>query len=513
MIKLRDYQQEAIDPIFKFFRSKKKGNPLVQAPTGSGKTVIISGFCKTVIEKWPGQKILIISHVKEILYQNYHTLKTHLKKDIGLYSAGLNSKTIKQITVAGIQSIYNKPEIFNQFNVIIVDEAHTIPHIRNGMYHKFFSQVKKRVIGFTATPYRLGTGYLTRGEDAFFSKIVYDIPIKKLQKLGYLCEVTAKGTNNKFDTKDIKKQAGDYITKELSIAFDRPLVTRDIVRELLRYKSSRKKWLLFAIDIDHAENITSELKINGVSAVCVHSKMKGDRDKIIDGFRHNEFQALVSVAMLTTGFDVPEVDLIGLLRPTESPNLHVQIIGRGLRPSSNKKNCLVLDFAGNLKRLGPIDNPVIKIKGSGTGEAIMKECERCYELVYAAVRICPCCDQKFKFKHKLTSKTDEREVITPEFVYDVDSVSYLYQVGKKGIPMLLVTYLCGIKTFTDYVCVEHTGYARTKAEKWWKRRSPHDVPETVKEAMSLLDDLVKPIKILVKESKPYPEIKKYKFGG
>jgi len=511
MITLRDYQQEAIDAIFKFFRSKKKGNPLVQAPTGSGKSVIISGFCKAVIDKWPDQKILIISHVKEILEQNHKTIEKHLGKKVGLYSAGLKSKTLHNITVAGIQSIYNKPEIFEKFNIIIVDEAHTIPHIKNGMYHKFFNQVKKRVIGFTATPYRMGTGHLTRGEGAFFSKIVYDIPIKKLQKDGYLCEVTAKGTHNKLDPKGIKKQAGDYVLKELSIVFDRPLITRDIIRELLKYKTSRKKWLLFAIDIEHAENITNELKIHGVSAACVHSKMNGNRDKTIYGFKGDEFQALVSVAVLTTGFDFSDIDLIGLLRPTESPGLHVQIIGRGLRPSPNKKNCLILDFAGNLKRLGPIDDPVVKVKGSGTGEAIMKECERCYELVYAAVRICPCCKQEFKFKHKLSSKTDDREVLTPETVYDVDSIDYQYHIGKKKIPMLTVTYLCGIKTFKDYVCLEHTGYAREQAEKWWKKRSDIEPPGTVQEAMNLVDNLKKSTKILVKESKPYPKILKYKL--
>ena len=246
MIKLRDYQQEAIDSIFKFFYSKKKGNPLVKAPTGSGKSVIISGFCKYTVEKWPDQKILIISHVKEILEQNHKTLKNHLQKDIGLYSAGLKSKKLRNITVAGIQSIYNKPELFDNFNIIIVDEAHTIPHTKNGIYHKFFNQVKKRVIGFTATPYRLGTGYLTKGEDAFFSEIVYDISIRKLQKEGYLCKLTAKGTQKRLDPIGIKKQAGDYVLKELSLAFDRVAITKDIITELLKYKNTRKKWFYIA---------------------------------------------------------------------------------------------------------------------------------------------------------------------------------------------------------------------------------------------------------------------------
>lgn len=512
MIKLFDYQQEAIDAIFKFFRSKKKGNPLVQAPTGSGKSFIISGFCKTVVEKWPNQKILVISHVKEILEQNHKTLKNHLQTDIGLYSAGLKSKTLCNITIAGIQSIYNKPELFDNFNLIIVDEAHTIPHTKNGIYHKFFTQVKKRVIGFTATPYRLGAGYLTKGEGAFFSDIIYNIPIQKLQKENYLCKLTAKSTKKKLDPTGIKKQAGDYILKELSLAFDRKQITRDIISELLKHKDSRKKWLLFAIDIEHCENITNELNRQGVKAAFVHSRMKQPRDKIIEDFRSGEYQALVSVAVLTTGFDVPSVDLIGLLRPTESPNLHVQIIGRGLRVSPEKKNCLVLDFAGNLKRLGSIDAPVIKLKGSGSGEAVMKECDNCYEIVHAAVRVCPCCKEKFKFRHKLSVKNDEREVVAIEEWHKIDDVKYFNYKGKRNINMLKVSYFCGIRRFNEYICLEHTGFPLMKAKRWWQRRSQVECPETAQQAVELSKTLRKPTEILVYEGGKFPEIKQQKLG-
>jgi len=512
MIEFRPYQESAVNSIFTFFQSKKKGNPLVVAPTGSGKSIMISGFCNIVTTKWPDQKILVISHVKEILRQNYSAIKKHCKNtQIGLYSAGLNSKSIKNITIAGIQSIFNKPELFDLFNIILVDEAHTIPHKKSGMYHKFFRQVKKPVIGFTATPYRLGAGYLHLGEGAFFHNIVYTIPIKKLQDEGYLCKLTAKGTRKRLDATGIKKQAGDFILRELSIAFDRELITKNIVDELLIYKDLRKKWLLFAIDIEHAEHITSELNNRGIKTACVHSKMTTNRDKVIQAFKDGQYQSLVSVAVLTTGFDAPDVDLIGLLRPTASPVLHVQIIGRGLRVAPGKEDCLVLDFAGNLLRNGPIDAPVIKVRGKGGGEAIMKECNNCWEIVHAAVRVCPACKKKFEFRHKLSSTAADRKLLTLEEWHTVDDTEYLYYVGSKGIPMLQVAYQCGHRRFKEYVCLEHTKYAKHKAHFWWKRRSKITPPRTAREAVELCHTLSNPVKILVAEDDKFPNIKEHVF--
>lgn len=507
-----DFQQEAINSPFAYFRSGKRGNPLVVAPTGSGKSVIIACLCQQVIEKWPGQKILCISHVKEILGQNYAAIKRQLpNKPIGLYSAGLKSKTIKDITVAGIHSIYNKPELFDQFNIILVDECHTIPHTKNGMYDKFFTQVEVPVIGFTATPFRLGSGYLHIGANSFFDDIVYTIPIKKLQREGYLCDLTAKATKRRMKADDVRKQAGDYVITELSREFDRAAVTKDIISELVLYKEERKKWLLFAIDIAHAEHITDELNKQGIKAAVVHSRMEGQRELMIDGFKKGLYQALVSVAVLTTGFDVPSVDLIGLLRPTASPVLHVQIIGRGLRVSPEKENCLVLDFAGNLIRNGPIDAPVIKLKGDGKGEPIMKECSNCWEIVHAAVRICPSCGEKFQFRHKLQATAKDREVLSFEDWHDVDEVKYLRYVGSRDIPMLKVRYICGIRSFSEFVCLEHNGYAKHKAGHWWKRRSQEPVPENSQQAVELSHTLISPKRILVNESGKYDTIKEHQF--
>jgi len=512
MITLRKYQQEAINSVFNYFYQGNKGNPLVVAPTGSGKSIIIGGFCKQVMEQWGEQRILVVSHVKEILEQDYEKIKEMCPRvDIGLYSAGLGKKHIGKITVAGIQSIYNKPELFDSFDIIIVDEAHTIPHTREGRYHKFFEQVEVPVIGFTATPFRLGYGYLHLGDGAFFSDIVYTIPIKTLQDQGHLCLLTSKGTENRLDATGVKKQAGDFILKELSAAFDRDLITTNIVSELILYKELRKMWLVFAIDIKHAEHLANELNGEGIKTGVVHSKMEGDRAKVIQDFKDGGYQCLVSVAVLTTGFDAPGVDLIALLRPTTSPVLHIQIIGRGLRVSPEKENCLILDFAGNLMRNGAIDSPVIKTKGKGGGEAIMKECPHCAEIVHAAVRTCPSCLKPFVFKHNLQLQAGQEAVVTQENWFKVDTVDYEWFSGAKGIPMIMVYYQCGIRRFREPVCIEHRGYPRHKAQHWFSRRGGGTLPDKADIALPLCSALNIPSEILVNESGKYPEIKEQKF--
>ena len=510
---LRWFQGDALNAILAYFRKTEgRSNPLVVAPTGSGKSFIIAGFCQLVREQWPDQKILILSHVKEILSQNKKTIEALMPNEkIGVWSAGLNSKNIKPITIASVQSAYNHPDKFTDFNIVLVDECHLIPHKGQGRYRTLLQSWNKPIVGFTATPFRLGAGYLHLGEGAFFDEIVYNITIKQLIEEGYLCKVTQKATNERLNPEGIRKQGGDFVIKELALKFNREAITRKIIKELLQYRKSRKKWLLFAVDIAHAENIARLLNEEGIWTEAVHSKMKaGARDRAVERFKKDpRLQCLVSVAVLTTGFDAPSVDLVGLLRPTSSPVLHVQIIGRGLRPFPGKENCLVLDFAGNLMRNGPIDAPVIKVaKGDGTGEPIMKECPECFEIVHAAVRVCPSCGEPFQFQHHLHATSGNRAVLSEPEWHNVLSVDYDAYHARSGFWMLRVKYNCGLRMFSEYIGLEHTGYAHYRAKHWWRRRYPTpEIPETVADALARVNDLREPTRILVDESGRYPKIK------
>jgi len=512
-----DYQIEAIDAIFNYFNSGKKGNPLISAPGGSGKTVIFSEFCRIVLSKWPKQKILILSDDQEILSQNHKTISEQIPdREIGLYSSGLRSKTIKNITVAGIQSIYNKVDLFKDFNLIIVDEAHKVGNRAKSRYRTFLDKIKKPTIGFTATPFRNVTGYLHLAENAYFTDIIYTIRIKELQEQNppRLCRITSKQPGITLDASQIKQQAGDFIIKELSLAFDREGITSEIIKDLYAYKDVRKKWLVYAIDIEHCEHICSKLNEVGIRSRVVHSQTGIDRNSIISNFREsNQYQALVSVAMLTTGVDIPEVDLIALLRSTASAPLHCQIILRGMRVSSKKEDCLVLDYAGNLLRNGPIDAPVIVVKGTGGGgEAIMKVCDNCQEIVHIACRTCPSCLHPFTFKHHLTMKSGTQSVVSENNWFTVDKMEYSWYMSGRGIPMLKATHICGIRRFDKLVAIEHGGRATYMAKHWWNRRADIEMPKTARLAALTADvALATPRRILVNESGKYIDIKDSEF--
>jgi DNA repair protein RadD len=505
------YQKEAIEAPLNYWNKGNAGNLLVVAPTGSGKSVIAACFCERVIKAWEGTRILILSHVSEILLQDYETIKKQLPAvDIGLYSAGLGRKTINQITVAGIQSVYSKPGLFSDFDLVLIDEAHAVSFDPGSMYRKFLNQLNKPTIGLTATPFRLKGGYLHKGENAYFHDVVYNIRMKLLIEEKQLCPLVAnKGTKNKLDPAGFRKSGGDYVTKDLSLAFDRVEITRKIVQELLPHKPERKKWLGFGIDIKHIENITDELNRVGVSSRFVHSKMKPRaRKDTIRAYRAGEFQCLVSVAMLTTGFDVKDVDLVFCARPTASLVLHIQIPGRGMRTFPGKKDCLYLDFAGNLLRNGPIDAPEVETPDGKKkkGDPVLKECPVCQELCFIAVRVCPECGKEFEFKHHLTESAAVAPVLTVSEWHKVKSVSYSVVQNKKGVQYLKVSYLCGLRTFSEPICFDHTGYPLAKARYWWKRRTEAAIPETSQEAKYYTGNLKKPSKILVEEGGKYPKI-------
>ena len=512
------YQKEAIESIFKHFKTNKE-NPLIVAPTGSGKSIIIACFCEKVIRCWPGQKILILSDNQDILLQDYKTIKKQIPGfPIGVYSSGLRSKTIKNLTVAGIQTIYNKPELFHKFNLILVDEAHKIPYSRKGRYHTFFKVISKPVVGFTATPFRLECGSLVSGSNPFFSKIIYEIDMDVLVKDNKLSPVTAKEPRQKMDVSKIKKVAGEFSLSDLSLKFDRQVVTNLILDELVEYYPLRKKWLLYAIDTKHADHIAEGLTQRGIETKALHTRVLKTRTTTLKEFKQGNFPAIVSVAMLTTGIDIPDVDLIGLLRPTASLSLHIQIIGRGTRKAQGKENCLVLDFAGNLLRNGPINKPVVKNKelSKGGGQSIMKSCPECFEIVHIAVRTCPDCNFKFEFQHHLnpTPTTFNPLELKELHWFKVEKVLYKQQKSKKNqIPMLMANYHCGLRIFKDYVCLEHDSQARHIAVNWWKRRCSisYLVPENVSEALRYVSKLKKPKKLLVNTSFKFPQIKEYKF--
>lgn len=514
MIKLRDYQQDTSDKVIRYIKKHKlTKNPLVALPTGSGKSYVLADLIRFATENWDAD-IIVLSHVKEILEQNYKHIVDYTGYDVGINSSMLGKRERKKITVAGIQSVFRSPELFSKVKMVIIDEAHLVSMVETTMYQKFLAGLGPHVcIGLTATPFRLGDGYIY-GKDKLFHDLVADYctldSFNQLVDDGYISHITTKRTELEMDTSGINLVAGDFNEKQLSSKFDREAVTSAAIKEILAAGKDRKKWLIFAIDINHAEHIAEILIRNGIPTAPVHSRMKEsgfDRDRSIEGFKNDRYRCVVNVNILTTGFDHPGIDLIALLRPTQSPVLHVQSIGRGSRVSDGKKDCLVLDFAGNTERLGPINNVLVKIKGKGKegGEPIVKTCPECDSILPPAVKLCPDCGFKFSFEHGLSIYAADATIIEDGKDHWMPVTGIHYSVHKKfGAPSSVrVDYAIGKRIVSEWVCVEHRGFAKHKADHWVRYRGgKHCII-----AQDLIDqkyDLMVPNKILIqKKGKHY----------
>ena len=524
MIQLRHYQKEVAPSVIKYIKTNRGKHPLVVLPTGSGKTFAMADLILEIRKLW-NVKILVLSHVKEILEQNSDALSEYLDMPIAINSAMLGRREIGDVTVAGIQSVFRKPEAFKDFNLVIIDEAHLISAEKNTMYQKFFAGIGKHIhVGFTATPFRLGTGYIYGPEeDKVFDHAVVDWSsseqFTQLIDEGYLSSLTTKRTKLELDTEGIKLIAGDFNEKQLSERFDRDVITNAAIKEIMAAGRERKKWLIFAIDIDHAEHIAEVLIRSGIPTAPIHSRMDKlgfCRDKTLEAYKDGKYRCVVNVNILTTGFDDPSVDLIAMLRPTNSPILHVQSLGRGSRVCKGKTNCLILDFAGNTDRLGPINNVLVKTsaKTDGDGEPITKTCPECNSILPPAVKVCPDCFYEFSFEHGLKVKSTDYEIIEDgrsQWV-KVDKVEYDLHTNYGRPSSVKVSYHCGGKVINEYICVEHTGFAKHKADHWIKYRGGSPCLMS-KDLINQAESIAVPSVILVAKKGKYYSIGDSKFDS
>lgn len=517
MLELRPYQRAAIDGLYNYWSDKKGDNPVVVAPTGSGKSLIIAHLIKDAMS-YPGTRVLILTHVKELLEQNASELVAlYPEADVGFYSASLKKKVLrKPITFAGIQSIHKKAyQIVPAPDLVIVDEAHLIPKNYGTRYNKFLSDLRicnrgVKVVGLTATPYRLDSGYLHEGDNAIFDGIAYDIPVADLMEQGFLAPVISKSGVKTIDLSNVGKRGGEYIESELAKAASDPELVTETVAEIVRYGAERKAWLVFACGVNHAELLRAEFETHGIAAdVVTGADGMSARAEKIERFRRGGSKCLINVNVLTTGFNVPHVDLVAIVRATESTGLYIQIVGRGTRIAPGKENCLVLDYGDNVMRHGFIDKIKPKIKGrTENGEAPVKKCPECLTVNHAAVRVCIECGHEFpppQFNHgtKAYSGAMISTQVQAEWV-DVDDVGYA-KWRKEGKPdSIRVTYYCGLIKVSEWLCPDHGGYA---AERYHKRMPSLGASAmTTEEAMQECDHWIKPRRIKVKPNDKFHDI-------
>lgn len=520
----RWYQDEAVQSVFGYYAAGKSGNPVVAMPTASGKSLVIAEFIKFVLQRWPRQRIFLATHVKELIEQNAEKLREQWPNvPLGIFSAGLKQRDVNfPVIYAGIQSAIACIESFGWRDLMIIDEAHLVGHDEDTEYLDAIKRFRvinplMKVIGLTATPYRLGHGMLSDGP--IFTDVCYDLTeFSKFNRLideGFLMPLFPKRMNMTFDVSKVRVTGDDYNRKELQKAVDVDAVTYAACKETVEEGFDRKCWIVFASGIEHAEHVSSCLDSMGVTSTVIHSKMPQElADKRFNDWKLGKYRAIVNYGKLTTGVDHPAIDLICVLRPTTSTVLWVQMLGRGMRPYPGKENCLVLDFARNTERLGPVNDPVIprkRKKGEEPGVAPIRICPQCGVYNHARATHCTACGCEFPKHEKLFAQAgtavlirrDEPQIITA----DVQRVIY-NRHQKAGRPaMIKVSYFCGLRMFSEWICLEHGGIAAKKARDWWRERMGTVIPPpTTDEALKWVSQLRVPKQIRVHINKKYPDV-------
>lgn len=524
-LRLRGYQEEAVAAIYSHFANNPVGDPLVVMPTASGKSLVVAEFIRRSIDAWPATRVLVLTHVMELVEQNESEFRRHWNDDDtypgGIYSAGLKRRDVNSaVLLAGIQSIYKRAEELGHFDLVLIDEVHLLPKSGEGRYRTYLAALRKinpavRLVGLTATPYRLQGGYLDRGDDALFSAIAYDVKLEPLIEQGFLAPLIAKRPKNVIDTSGLHTVGGDFKADEVEEAAIVDDLVEDSIAEVIELaeKEDRHHWLIFACGIKHAELVVEELEKHGVEALAIFGHTKKDqRAMIVDRFKCGKLKALVNVGVLCTGFNAPCCDLMVVFRPTKSTSLFVQIYGRGMRTHPGKENCLVLDFGTNVERHGPINN--VRPRDAGEGPPPTKTCPECQSIILAGLGVCPDCGYIFE----IAPRTIVHEVVSSE-LSPIDMELYkpkrmnvrtmcLRKHEKPGKPVSMrVDFMCGMRTFSEWVCFEHGGFARGKAVKWWQRHhGAPPIPMTVNEAIGRKTELWTPTAVMVRTDGKYDRI-------
>ncbi|EGQ7855328.1 ATP-dependent helicase [Vibrio parahaemolyticus] len=386
MYTLRPYQADSVKAVIHYFR-KHSTPAVIVLPTGAGKSLVIAELARLA-----KGRVLVLAHVKELVEQNHAKYEGYGLKG-AIFSAGLGRKeTDQQVVFASVQSVVRNLDSFkNQFSLLVIDECHRVPDDKNSSYQKVITHLRElnpgiKVLGLTATPYRLGMGWIyqyhTRGqvrteESRFFRDCIFELPIRYLLDENFLTPARMMDAPVlSYDFSQLKPaNTGRYKEAEMDMVIDKAKrATPQIVEQIIQYARERKGVMIFAATVRHAQEIHGLLP-EGETAIVIGDTPTLERDAIIQAFKNREIKYLVNVSVLTTGFDAPHVDLIAILRPTESVSLYQQIVGRGLRLSEGKNECLVLDYAGNSYDLyqPEVGDP----KPDSTSEIITIPCPAC----------------------------------------------------------------------------------------------------------------------------------------
>jgi DNA repair protein RadD len=548
----RDYQEFGIDQTFRYFE-EKGGNPLLLYPTATGKSVVVAGICVRALRDWPQTRILMLTKTQELVEQNLEKLKLAWSDaPVGVYCDALSLKQHHYpITFGTIGSVYKVGEIFGFIDFIIVDECHEISLKDESMYRKLINKLKERnplikVIGLTATGYRMKQGKLINGENALFTDEIVDCTGMDAYNWffdqGYLVPPVPRPTRTSYDLSKVNITGGEYEQASLQQVVDNDEKNESAVQEMLEWSHDRNCCVVFGSGVEHVKHLAEILEYYGQDVTWVASKgiAPGERTRRIEAFKRGEYKWIVNNGILTTGFDHPPIDFIGMVRHTLSTGLWVQMCGRGTRPcyapgydlshqtgrleaiyNSAKRNCMILDFAQNVTRLGPINDPRVPLpkERKRVGDAPIRICDQCGCYNHAAAVICWNCGYLFPRHLKIGQSGTEDLIRTnalrhaPLDVRDraVDRVGYVRWKKRDRPDSIKVVYHCGHHMYSEWICLEHGGYPTHRAHEWWRKRCDLEPPATTDEGLRLVSLLKQPRIIKVVVNQPNGEIVDYAF--
>jgi DNA repair protein RadD len=499
-VELRPYQFEALAALEKHWNGGG-GAALIDMATATGKSVVIAETIRRTMAKDPATQILVAVHVRELVEQDVAALlKIWPGAPYGVCSDGLDRRDHHQPIIFGtVQTLWRDADKLGRRDLLLIDEVQLVPRDGDGMYLTLIDVLRAkapdlRMLGASATCFRLDSGYLDRGEGALFERTVFSYGIGDGIKDGYLSKLSSKTTSTKIDVSGVGRRGGEFIPGELEAAANVTDIVQAAVAELVEQGKDRRSWLAFCCGVDHAYAVRDRIREHGIRCETVIAETPSDeRRAVFAAFRAGEIRCLTGVNVFSVGFDIPHIDLIALLRPTCSPGLLVQQVGRGTRLAPGKTDCRVLDFAGNIRRHGPVDS--IHVRDGGGAEpsdVLTKTCPQCREENLLAARACSCCGHIFVSEPRAArhhTSADTVPILGREPTWLSVRHSEFRAHHKRGSlgapPTLRVDHLSGFTAYSEYVSFEGSQGARWYAGRWWSAmggRAP--VPARVADALA-----------------------------
>lgn len=528
---LRPYQVEALDIIHADLQTQP--NVLVQMTTGAGKTVTV---CRLINHYFfdTDRRFLILAHKQELIRQFQRTFKdmTDIPESaVGIVCSGLGEKNLRRrITIGTVQSFINVLDKYQGCNLLIIDEAHRISIGNDSQYDQTINTLRKtspnmRLVGITATPYRLGHGYIY-GDKAtgpnLFPKLNTQIKYSVLRDAGYLMPLEGKVAINDRLADDLGnvRVNGDYVIDQLGEVMTKEIHLHTAIDAIRQYCDEFQRICVFCCTIDHAEKVRA---LMGNECTIIHSRLTQiERDINMNAWKSGQCRVITSVNILAEGFDFPPLDCLIFARPTLSSGLYVQALGRVLRTSPGKDRAFLLDLTDNTSRFGTdLDKIKVSIPQaiSRSDPVLEKICPNCEAVVHPARAQCPECG--YEWPHDDPPVAETMPVLNDVFFGKAEPVkktvryiSYHRHNKKDKPPSMRVSYYgysWTDKITSEWVCFEHQGFPRRKAEDWWRLFGPQDekCPNTVEDALSFESEFLAPTEITIEPDGKWVRITDY----